>query len=242
MATAYALPYDLTEQHAIRRYGFHGIAHRAMWQRWRQLRPDLADGGRLITIQLGGGCSITATDNGLPQDTSMGFSPLEGLVMATRCGDIDPGIISYLMRQLGMSADDIDNVLNEKSGLMGLSGQSENIVDLIHNRDQRSRLAVDLYCYRVRKYLGAFQMILGGVDGIVFGGGVGEHVPEVREKVLNGMSWCGIELSKESNQQAIGREAQISHANSAVDVRVIPVDEASLLAQEAVAVLKQHII
>jgi acetate kinase len=240
VAKSYAIPPAVAAQFGIHRYGFHGIAHRAMWLRWCELRPDLPDGGRLITVQLGGGCSITATRHGLPQDTSMGFSPAEGLVMATRCGDIDPGAIVHLLRNKSISPGLIEHLINEKSGLTGLSGRSADIRDLIAEPDARARLAVEMYCYRLRKYIGAYQVVLGGADGIVFGGGVGEHMPQVRERTLRDMQWCGIKIDADANRRGSGGEARISTNDSRVDVRVSTVDEAAILAGEACRVLKSE--
>jgi acetate kinase len=236
----YAVPREWESHYGIRRYGFHGIAHRAMWQRWCALRPDLPAGGRLITLQLGGGCSITAIQNGAPLDTSMGFSPAEGLVMATRCGDIDPGAILHLMRRGVMTPNAVEHGINEQSGLLGLSGTSAELRELVEDNAPQARLAVALYCYRIRKYIGAYQMVLGGVDGIVFGGGVGEHMPGVRARVLADLQWCGIQLDTEANQRAVGAEARISSDTSGVDVRVVPVDEAGILAREAYGVLSRQ--
>jgi acetate kinase len=237
VAKSYAVPRDLPEKRDIRRYGFHGIAHQAMWRRWCELRPDLPAGGRLITMQLGGGCSITAIRNGEPQDTSMGFSPAEGLMMATRCGDIDAGAIVHLMRNQVMAPDIVEELINEQSGLLGLSGKSADMRELIDDSDPAAQEAVELYCYRLRKYIGAYLAVLGGADGIVFGGGVGEHIPQVRERALVNMEWCAIELEEEANRAASGEEARISASASAVDVRVIPTDETRILAGEAYALL-----
>jgi acetate kinase len=238
-AARYALPGGLDGDFALRRYGFHGIAHRAMWERWCRLRPDLPAGGRLISIQLGGGCSMTATRNGLPQDTSMGFSPTEGLVMASRSGDVDPGVITFLMRNRGMSADQIDHLLNEASGLKGLSNTSGDIRTLLDSDRPDCRLAVELYCYRVMKYLGAYLAVMGGADGIVFGGGVGEHAVPVRERILSDMEWCGILLDTTANAAVSGTEGRISEPASDIEIWVTPVDEQTILAQEAHAVLKE---
>jgi len=239
-AAHYALPRAVTDEFALRRYGFHGIAHRAMWERWTRLRPDLPHGGRLISIQLGGGCSITAIRNGLPRDTSMGFSPLEGLVMATRSGDVDAGIITYLMRKQNMTPDQVDRMLNEESGLKGLSGAGGDIRPLLDSDDAACRLAVDVYCYRVRKYLGAYLAVLGGADGIVFGGGVGEHIARIREKILAGMEWCDILLDRSANEAVTAAEGRISQPSSITEVWVIPVDEAMVMAREAYRVLKNE--
>lgn len=239
-AAHYALPRGLTDEFKLRRYGFHGTAHRAMWERWCQLRPDLDRGGRLISVQLGGGCSMTAVRDGAPVDTSMGFSPVEGLVMATRSGDIDPGIITYLMRKQGLSPEKVDTMLNKESGLKGLSGADGDIRPLLQGHDPAHRLAVDVYCYRIRKYLGAYLAVLGGADGIVFGGGVGEHAPRVREKILSGFTWCDILLDRAANEAVTNGEGRISQPPSSTEIWVTPVDEGVILAREAYEALKSE--
>jgi acetate kinase len=236
IAQTYAIPHTLAQKHAVRRYGFHGLAHQAMWRKWCDLQPGIPHGGRMVSLQLGAGCSITAIDNGLPRDTSMGFSPLEGLMMATRSGDIDPGLVTFLQRQEGLTAEQIDRLLNEQSGLLGVSGISADMRRLLESQDERARLAVDLYCYRARKYLGAYLAVLGGAEAIIFGGGVGENVPVVREKILAGMEWCGIEVDSEKNHGP-GGLLRISSRTSKVEVWVVPVDEAAILAHEAEVVI-----
>ncbi|MDN5835835.1 MAG: acetate/propionate family kinase [Nitrosospira sp.] len=236
IARTYAIPHELARKHRLRRYGFHGLAHQAMWRKWCELKPDIPNGGRVISMQLGAGCSVTAIDNGSPRDTSMGFSPLEGLMMATRSGDIDPGLITFLQRQEGLTPEQSEQLLNEQSGLLGTSGISADMRRLLESQDERARLAVDLYCYRVRKYLGAYLAVLGGVEAIVFGGGVGENTPAVREKILASMEWCGIEIDSEKNGGACGL-SRISSRTSRVEVWVIPGDEAAVLAREAGAVI-----
>jgi acetate kinase len=231
-ARAYAIPHGLAEKHGLRRYGFHGLAHKSMWQSWRALQPDSLQSARIISMQLGAGCSITAIDNGLPRDTSMGFSPLEGLVMATRSGDIDPGLATFLQRQESLTPEQLDRLLNARSGLLGVSGISADISELLRTPDELAQLAVDLYCYRARKYVGAYLAVLGGADAIVFGGGVGENVPEVREKILTGMDWCGIEVDTQKNHRAKGISC-ISSPFSRIEVWVTPVNEAVILAREA---------
>jgi acetate kinase len=233
-AAEYALPARIGVEHAVRRYGFHGLAHEAMWRRWCELYPTLPGGGRLITVQLGGGCSITALDKGAPVDNSMGFSPLEGLVMATRSGDVDPSILPYLQKRLSLSGQQVIELLNLESGLTGLShGKSGNPAELLADPTPQSQFAVELYCYRLRKYIGAYCAVLGGCDGIVFGGGVGEHVPEVRERALTGMEWAGIELDLAANRAARGPEAAIQSSRSKVRVQVVPVDEERVMVRAA---------
>ena len=237
VAKRYALPRDLSDDRRIRRYGFHGIAHEAMWRRWRALRPDLAEGGRLISLQLGGGCSITATRNGRPLDTSMGFSPVEGLVMASRSGDLDPSILPYLMRLEGWTDAQLDDLLNRRSGLLGLSGKSDDMAALLDDDSEPSRQAVALYCYRASKYIGAYLTVLGGTDGIVFGGGVGENAAAVRRRILEPLGWCGLRLDDEANDAAGGEAVCITSPDSTIPAWVVPVDESKLLAQAAVELL-----
>ncbi len=268
VAAKYALSGALQEKHSIRRYGFHGIAHEAMWRRWCALEPARSGSwpapapagprrGRAISIQLGAGCSITAVRDGKPVDTSMGFSPLEGLVMATRAGDVDPGLLLHLQRAKGMTPERLEHILNEESGLLGVSGVSADMRAVLESNAPAARQAVDLYCYRARKFLGGYLAVLGGVDAILFGGGVGENAPAVREGILAGLEWAGIALDPERNRTAVGREARIDagagveerfestagvemridHHRTGASVWVIAVDEAGILAEEAAAVI-----
>jgi len=239
VAATYALPRELCQQHDIRRYGFHGIAHQAMWQRWREIRPEIKGGGRVISVQLGSGCSITAIDSGIPVDTSMGFSPLEGLVMATRSGDLDPTVMAYLQREAGLSVDEIEQILNKQSGLLGISGDSGDMRVLLNSNTPEAELAVDIYCYRVRKYIGAYLAVLGGVDAILFGGGVGENSAQVREKILRGMEWLGVELDPLLNDASKGKEVCVSTENSQSEVWVVPVDEAQMMALNAMVLVNE---
>jgi acetate kinase len=238
VAAEYALPPDLGVDLDVRRYGFHGLAHEAMWRRWCELEPKLQGGGKLITLQLGGGCSMAALDRGRPRDTSMGFSPLEGLVMATRSGDVDAAIVPYLERRLGLSGERIAEMLNERSGLAGVAGSPADPQSLLDSGSERARFAVELYCYRARKCLGAYLAVLAGCDGIAFGGGVGEHVPDVRARILSGLEWAGIELDDAANQAARGSESRINGTRNRVSVWVIPVDEELLMVRAALTVAK----
>ena len=238
VASKYALPGNLCEQHQIHRFGFHGLAHQAMMRRWQESGTNLTRGGRLITLQLGAGCSITAINQGIPVDTSMGFTPLEGLVMATRCGDIDAGIALYLQREAGYTPGDLERLLNHESGLLGVSGESADMRVLLESDGAAATHAVELFCYRARKYVGAYVTVLGGVDAILFGGGVGENSAMVREKIITGMEWMGIELDGDRNRATQGKEGCISTPESPVEIRVIVVDEGSAMASEAIRVIK----
>ena len=223
VAAEYALPPSWGTAMGVRRYGFHGLAHQDMLESWCRLYPELEHGGRLITLQLGGGCSVTAFDCGRPLDTSMGFSPLEGLVMANRSGDVDPAVIPYLQKRQGISADEVIQELNENAGLAGVSGLNEDPAKLLEDPSPRAQFAVELYCYRIRKFIGAYLAVLGGCDGIVFGGGVGEHVPGVRLRALQGLGWAGIQIDPVFNSFADGGHALISAAESVISVHVVVV-------------------
>lgn len=231
-ARRYALPRALCEKHDLRRYGFHGLAHEAMWLRWRALRPEVPDGGRVISLQLGAGCSITAVKHGNAIDTSMGFTPLEGLVMATRSGDVDPGLATFLQEAEALTSKQVEYLLVYDSGLRGMSGEGD-MQALLARDDADARLAVNVYCYRARKYIGAYFAALGGVDGILFGGGVGEHTPAIRSKILTDLESLGIVVDEAANRAAVGVEMRIGRGDRSVDVWVIPVDEAQVLARAA---------
>jgi len=232
-ARRYALPRDWSERHHIRRYGFHGIAH-------AYLAEALAGHGRrAITLHLGQGCSAAALVDGRPVDTSMGFTPLEGLVMGTRAGDLDPGVLLHLTR-LGYGARELEDGLNRRSGLLGLSGSSDDIRELLAleaEGDRDAALALDVFCARIRKYIGAYTAVLGGLDAIAIGGGVGENSPEIRERVLGPFGWLGIEIDPHANAACRGTAARISSTRSAVDVRVVTVKEEPAIARAVIEVL-----
>jgi acetate kinase len=236
VAAEYALPRAGGADIGVRRYGFHGLAHQSMWQRWCELHPQLPRGGRIVTLQLGGGSSATAIDSGRPVDTSMGFSPLEGLVMGTRSGDLDPAAVGYLAAKQHTSAERITDWLNHECGLKGVSGETGEMRELLSEpRSPAAQFAIELYCHRATKYVGAYLAVLRGCDGIVFGGGVGEHAPEVRARILAPLAWAGVELDTLANDQALGSEARITRPGSAIEVHVIPSDEDGLLANAAFA-------
>jgi acetate kinase len=235
VAGEYAMASRYGADQGVRRYGFHGLAHEALWKRWSQLHTDLPLGGRVITLQIGGGVSAAAIDRGKPLDTSMGFSPLEGLVMATRSGDVDPAVVPYLAKRLGKTSEEIIALLNRESGVAGMSGGATDLGQLAADPSPQAQFAVDLYCYRARKYIGAYLAVLGGCDGIVFGGGVGEHVPAVRQRILTGLTWAGIEVDEAANDAARGQEARIDTMKLPVRIHVIPVEEERVLVEAALA-------
>ncbi len=240
VAAEYALAARYGVDEGVRRYGFHGIAHESLCHQWIPLHPQLTRGGRLITLQLGGGCSATAICEGRPLDTTMGFSPLEGLMMGTRSGDVDPAVVPYLQRRLAMTSDEIIDLLNKSSGISGMAEGQTDLGKLAADPSVQCQFVVELFSYRVRKAIGAFLAVLGGCDGIVFGGGIGEHVPAVRQRILQGLEWAGIRLDEAANGAARGDAARISAAGSAVAVHVIPTDEESVLVRAAQRCVRRH--
>lgn len=233
VATTYALPRELAERHGIRRFGFHGLAHGDMAQRYAAIvRRPLVD-LRLITLQLGSGCSVAAIRAGRSVDTSMGFTPLEGLVMATRSGDLDPAIVGYLAEKERLTAAAVVELLTTGSGLRGLAG-SAAMPELLARAaaDPAARLAIELFCYRARKYIGAYLAVLGGADAVIFGGGIGEHAPDVRAGILADMDWCGLRIDPVRNAATIGSDGRIGIEGAGCDAYVIRVDEQSVIARE----------
>ncbi|MCJ7511283.1 MAG: acetate kinase [Dehalococcoidia bacterium] len=239
-ASRYAIPQDLAAKHRIRRYGFHGLAHRYMTERYAAITSTPMAQAKLITLQLGNGCSATAVEGGRSLDTSMGFTPLEGLMMGTRSGDVDPSLAAFLARREGVSVEEVEGWLNTRSGLLGVSGRSRDMRELLEAErqgDQRAALAVEMFCYRVRKYIGAYLSALGGAHAVVFGGGIGENAPTVRARICAGMDWCGLTLDQDRNAAAIGVEERISADNVEVHAYVIPVDEAVIIARDTAGCL-----
>ena len=230
----YALPATLSDRYGLRRYGFHGIAHEAMLRQW--LSSGHAS-SRIITLQLGAGCSMAAIRDGRPVDTSMGFTPLEGLMMSTRSGDLDAGLVTWLQKVESLSPAETEALLNERSGLLGVSGTTGDMSQLLNDPTESAHLAIDMYVYRARKYLGAYMAVLGGVDAILFGGGVGENAPLVRQSICRDMNWCGIEIDADRNAQAVGTISTISPSGADVEIGVITTDEAVLLAERAAALV-----
>lgn len=232
-ASSYAIPQELAARHRIRRYGFHGLAHRWMTERYAALVAAEIDKVSLITLQLGNGCSAAAVAQGRSVDTSMGFTPLEGLVMGTRSGDVDPSLAGWLARREGVEVTEIENWLNRRSGLLGVSGRSSDMRELLaleQQGDARAALAVDMFCYRVRKYIGAYLAALGGAHAVIFGGGIGENAPTVRARICADMEWCGLSLDPAGNAATVGRASRISSDHAKLHAYVIPVDEAVLIA------------
>jgi acetate kinase len=237
VASVYSLPRQVSSELGIRRFGFHGMAHRYMVERYRALRPDVSR-PRLITLQLGNGCSATASLDGKPLDTSMGFTPLEGLIMGTRSGDLDPSLPLYLATEKGLSPAEVDAMLNGQSGLLGLSGLSSDMRDLVSaaaNGHAGARLALEAFCYRVQKYVGAYLSVLGGADALIFGGGIGENSPEIRERICSNLAWAGLNLDASANRDT-ATETPISAAGT-MQAWVVHVDEAEIIARDVAACL-----
>jgi len=242
-ASRYAISKELSDKHHIRRYGFHGIAHRYMTERYSAITSMPLEIIKIITLQLGNGCSASAVKGCGSVDTSMGFTPLEGLIMGTRCGDIDPSIAGFLARCEGNDIGEIENWLNTKSGLLGVSARSSDMRELLkaeHQGDKRATLAVEMFCYRVRKYIGAYLAALAGADAIIFGGGIGENSPDIRTRICSGMDWCGITLDSVRNTNAVGTEGIISTDDSKIKIYVMPVDEAIIIAQDTIRCLERY--
>ncbi len=232
-AALYPLPLDLARRHRIRRYGFHGLSHRYMMLRYAQIAKRPLTEFNLITLHLEGGSSAAAIQRGKSIDTSMGFTPLEGLMMGTRSGDIDPAIVTYLMRKENLDSDRVENLLNKNSGLLGVSGVSADTRELVKRLSNQSvDLALNMFCYRVRKYIGAYLAALGGAEAIVFGGGIGENTPPVRERICESLAWCGAVLDRPRNNETIDCEGPITTLESRVQVWVIPTQEGLMLARE----------
>jgi len=241
-AFLYALPYQLYRRHRIRRYGFHGTSHRYVAYRYRTLRGIARDATNIITLHLGNGCSIAAIKDGNSIDTSMGFTPLEGLVMGTRSGDLDASIVDLISSKEGLSAREVESLLNKQSGLLGISGLTHDMRELLaeahEHDDRRARLAIEIFCYRARKYIGSYLAAMNGAEAIVFTGGIGENSAEIRARICSELIWTGVELDAELNSgNGADKGGRISSENSRVAVYVIPTNEELLIARDTVRVV-----
>jgi acetate kinase len=242
-AYLYALPYQFYRRYKIRRYGFHGTSHRYIAYRYRQLVNQTREQTNVITLHLGNGCSIAAIKDGNSVDTSMGLTPLEGLVMGTRSGDLDPAVVDFISSKEGISTHEAESLLNKQSGLLGISGLTNDMRDLLaeahEHDDRRAKLAIEIFCYRARKYIGAYLAALNGTDALIFAGGVGENSPEIRARICSNLQWLGIDLDEERNNATLGgREGIISKEESRLKVFVIPTDEELLIARDTVRCVK----
>jgi acetate kinase len=240
-AREYAIPRALAIRNGIRRFGFHGIGHCWMMNRYAEISGRDISEVRLITLHLGAGCSAAAIAGGHSIDTSMGLTPLEGLMMATRSGDIDPSIYSYLCAQEKLTPGQLEKILNCDSGLAGVSGipggDLREVISAAQGGHSDAALALEMFCYRVRKYVGAYLAVLGGADALIFGGGIGEHSNYIRERVCQGLGHIGISIDPQLNRAANGREMIVSDTNSSTAVLVVPLDEELFIAREAVRLI-----
>jgi len=237
-AYLYAIPYHLYRRHRIRRYGFHGTSHRYVAWRYRTLLGLTKEQVNVITLHLGNGCSAAAIRAGRSVDTSMGMTPLEGLVMGTRSGDLDPAIVNLMASKEGLSPHEVEALLNTQSGLLGLSGLTNDMKvleeELRQHDDRRVRLAIEVFSHRARKYIGAMLASMGGADAVVFTGGIGENSPTVRARICAGLDWAGLALDEALNAKALGHETRITTADSKLAAWVIPTDEELLIARDTV--------
>ncbi len=234
-AYLYALPHKLYKELGVRRYGFHGTSHRYVFERAAQILGRPAAELRAITCHLGNGCSMAAVRGGISVDTTMGLTPLEGLVMGTRCGDIDPALVFYLQDRLSKTPAEIDKMLNKQSGVLGVSGLSNDmrvLEEAADNGNEQARLARSIFAYRVRKYIGAYLAVLGGADAVIFTGGIGERDPKVRAEAIRGLDALGICLDEEANRAAFGREGFITQPSSPVKAMVVPTNEEIIIARD----------
>jgi len=236
-AFLYAIPYSLYRRYRIRRYGFHGTSHRYVSYRYRQLTGRTREETNIVTLHLGNGCSACAIQAGDSIDTSMGFTPLEGLVMGTRSGDVDPAVLDYVAQKEGLSLRDVELLLNKQSGLLGISGLTNDMRELLaeaeEHDDRRARLAIELFAYRARKYIGSYVAAIGGADAVCFAGGVGENAAAVRARICEGLQFMGIHVDPAANEAMVGgREGRISPGGARPEVWVIPTDEELLIARD----------
>jgi acetate kinase len=240
-AYLYALPYELYEKYQVRRYGFHGTSHLYVAREAARHLGRTLEETNLITLHLGNGASAAAIKNGLSVDTSMGLTPLEGLVMGSRCGDIDPALHFFLLRETGMTPQALEELLNAQSGLKGLCGLNDmrEILAAADQGQERARVAVELFCYRIKKYIGAYLAVLGRVDALIFTGGIGENAPAIREKVMEGLTPLGLAVDPERNRQAVGNLAEIQSKASPIKILVIRTNEEMEIARQTLQVIEK---
>ncbi|AOR23246.1 acetate kinase [Clostridium taeniosporum] len=242
-AYMYPLPYEYYTEDHIRRYGFHGTSHKYVANKVAEIMNKDVTELKIVTCHIGNGVSITAVDGGKSIDTTMGFTPLAGTIMGSRCGDIDPAIVTYLIKEKGYSATEVNDILNKKSGILGVSGVGTDFRDIrsaMENDNKRAILATDIFGYQIKKQIGAYAASMGGLDTIVFTAGIGEHAPEVRIRALSGLEFIGIELDEENNNRHdIGEGLLISKESSKVKIYVIPTNEELMIAKETLALVKK---
>lgn len=237
-AYMYALPYEYYEKYKIRRYGFHGTSHKFVARKACEFLNMDINNSKIVTCHLGNGGSVTAVLNGKSVDTSMGFTPMEGVVMGTRCGCIDAGVISYLQDKESLSAEDVNNILNKKSGFLGISGVSSDCRDIhkaVEEGNKRASLAVEMFCHSVRKYIGAYSAVMGGLDAIVFTGGIGENDDIMREKICSTLGFLGVDFDKNLNNGVHGKDLLLTKPSSKVKVVTLTTNEELVIARDTMA-------
>ncbi len=243
-AYLYAIPYQMYRRYKIRRYGFHGTSHRYVSYRYRTLTGMPRENVNVISLHLGNGCSICAIRNGNSVDTSMGLTPLEGLVMGTRSGDVDPAVIDYITHKEGCSLADVESILNKQSGLLGISGLTNDMREIIaeadEHDDRRAKLAIEIFCYRIRKYIGSYIPVVGSPQAILFTGGIGENSDRIRAKICDGMDCFGFKVNEGKNKGLTGgKEGIFSEENSSPALWVIPTNEELLIARDTVRCIEK---
>jgi acetate kinase len=243
LAAAYPINAELAERYRIRRYGFHGISHEYLTRRYAAIAGTPLEKVNIITLHLENGCSVCAVHGGKSVDTSMGLTPLEGLMMGKRSGDIDPSIVGYLARKEKVAVEIVEEWLNQESGLLGVSGRSNDTRELVPliEKDERVCLALEMFCYRLRKYIGAYLAVLGGAaQAIVLGGGISENTPFVREQILKHFTWCGLKFDSKRNERVIDCEGRITTDDSSIRAFVIPVEEGLMIAHNTMRLLENE--
>lgn len=241
-AFLYGIPYSLYTQYRIRRYGFHGMSHRYVSERASRLLKKDASALKLVTCHLGNGCSMAAVDRGTSVDTTMGFTPLEGLLMGTRSGDIDPSVILYIMAKEGINIAEANTLLNKHSGLQGISGVGSDMREVLkemQNGDKKAHYAFEIFCYRIRKYIGAYAAAMGGLDAVIFTGGIGENSPDVRRESCQDLDFLGISIDEDANGSS-EKEKFISTAGSKTAVLVVPTNEELVIALDTMKIVKER--
>lgn len=242
-AYLYAIPYQMYRRYKVRRYGFHGTSHRYVAYRYRTLANVPREEVNIITLHLGNGSSVCAIKNGYSIDTSMGMTPLEGLIMGTRSGDIDPAIIQFLSHKEGYSLAEVESILNKQSGLLGISGLTNDMREIIaeadEHDDRRAKLAINMFCYRIRKYIGSYMAAIGSLQAIIFTGGIGENSDIIRTKICEGMEGMGIKINQDKNRELRGKEGIFSEEKSVVALWSIPTNEELLIARDTVRCIEK---
>jgi acetate kinase len=243
-AYMYAIPYSLYSKYGLRRYGFHGTSHRYVAKRASEILEKKPEDLRLITCHLGNGASMAAISGGKSVDTSMGLTPVEGLIMGTRTGDVDAGVLLYIMYKEEIGLNAANTLINKHSGMLGITGVSSDMREIEteaqENNNERAQLGLKMYHYRIKKYIGSYAAAMGGVDAVVFTGGIGENAPESREEMCGGLEFMGLDFDPEKNKSIRGKEAVISREGSRVKAMVIPTNEELIIAEDTARIITEN--